>query len=1044
MSVNEENLNDSNIETIIKSIKSDGIENVSYKKVDGNYAITVDDKTIAVLTSNMNYDYALNLVKTKLGEQGLVSAGDTNIPSRKNKTNHSKFNINIDLDLYLSILEDLKVILDEIANLVSENTSALGKITGELKNAYNNKYAIGEKANDVYTDVEDLNLKIDTSLQVYQNIDNNLLFGLDSLIDIIFSVGSENSQNSEYSSISNYEDRKKYLEDLILGLENNLTELMDEYQSLYGQGIEFENFEVFENFFRALGIYDTLGINDVYDGRFIDIDKVGILLDYCNTNEVFTKIKKYLNDGSSWEESGLSMFDNISTNPEVTFLRHYYENITDKTDGVMTTFSKIYGDNQYTDEDINSIKNYILQNFDFESLDTLQKKYADCREKQQDILTVKSTLYNYKQYQKLMPFESFKDDKEYLEYLQRNLNTYSSRDMSSLFSGDYKDFYNYMDQSELALYFYLNDKFGTDKSLEYLEAMKDTVNQRIGFDNAKKYVELLNDRTAFEDIFISGWEGFKDGNINFFNGLVNLVAADGVKSATDYELLYKMQLLTDEQYSEYTSNMSFLQKSFINFNYQMMSSVGNMTIPVLASFVSGGLSNALMFASSTGNATERAMQSGASTFQSYLYGTLSGASEVLLEKVIGGIPGLSNGVNFTSDSTLKTIFKNMIKEGREETIQTLIDASLRCNILGEPLDMDSILVDSVDSFFMGCVMSGVMQSGPILIKYGGKLAKVTVSKAYSSYHELKLSIQRQLAKQGIDVVHAMSEFDDYVDPETIKRSAITEADLYKYDTIEGVPECIKRGINQTWLRDSGYDPKLIRQAMDLIETYWPSMSDEDKMKIIYMSNEGSCTVASRGHIILDYMEKNGGLEKYSDKFSYNLVNSDGSANSCLLLTDLYCCLEKNYGEDAFGHKSHLVFDDDTKVWKFDDGDKQYLRAGSRGDALIRDFASSHGIDLEVSTTFLQDRDFDAYTAKPNTYVSIDCRNADYEWNNLRGENMTVPGNGRDGHSTYYCGKNKDGNAVLATWGSIAYDSFDNLFNKTKYCILYGYEIVPKH
>ena len=741
---------------------------VTYQKLDNKYVILANGEIMTTLTSDMTLNEALTLVNNKLENySSSIDANNQPPKAAKKPTLKQNYYVNIDVDLYQSFLSQLGNVISEIENAIANSNNATSCLNGELKKYYAENYDISNNLIKVKDSFDELVLKINTVLKTYQNIDSDLMFGLTSLIDEIFSVGNKNGIDTEYSSLETYEEKEKYLNDMIANYENVLSELKDEYQALYGNGIEFENFQAFEDVFKALGIYDALSISDIYDGKFLNIEKVGILLDYCNTNDVFTKIKSYLNDGKSWDESGLSKFDNISSDSEITFLRHYYENITNKTDDINATFSKIYGNSQYNSEDIKSIKNYISENFDFEKLDTLQKDLADCRQRQQDILTIEGTLYNYKQYQKLMPFEEAKNNLGYLEYLGYDYNDYDSPAFVEFSNPKFSEWFNYLDRNEIALYCYLyeNDK---DKGIQYLNALQDTVNQRIGFDRASKYVSDLN-VNGFEavDILKSGFTGWVDGNRSFFNGLSNLISADGIRSSDDYEFLYKSQLLSSQNsdYDYLTSNLTTAEKAILSFNYQLMNSVGNMTIPMLTSFipvVGKAASSALMWASSAGNATENAMQSGANGASAYLYGALNGLSEVAFEKILGGIPGISDGIEIGFgipdgvDVGLKGVAKNfimdMFREGKEEFVQSWIDAGLRSTILGEDINLVDVAGDSIDSAIMGMLVSGVMKTSMVLpMGIANKLTNKLSNNKFSSYADFKAWVESEFKGYNLDV-----------------------------------------------------------------------------------------------------------------------------------------------------------------------------------------------------------------------------------------------------------------------------------------------------
>ena len=121
---------------------------------------------------------------------------------------------------------------------------------------------------------------------------------------------------------------------------------------------------------------------------------------------------------------------------------------------------------------------------------------------------------------------------------------------------------------------------------------------------------------------------------------------------------------------------------------------------------------ALMGISAGGNAYHGEMVAGHSLAESIVYGSFSGASEALLERYIGGLPGVSN----VEAKGFKGLLQAAHMEGREEVIQTLFDKLfLRTTILKEesPKSMDEWIDFAKDigkSYVYGAITAGILQS----------------------------------------------------------------------------------------------------------------------------------------------------------------------------------------------------------------------------------------------------------------------------------------------------------------------------------------------
>ena len=434
------------------------------------------------------------------------------------------------------------------------------------------------------------------------------------------------------------------------------------------------------------------------------------------------------------------------------------------------------------------IKSYVANQGCLKVLDGASNIIHDKKpELEKDIMALQNTIYNYKQYSKLMIFDDDKKNEIYLtKYLTKNYDASYKNEFLS------EDWLQYLDRSEIALLDYLYKEKGDYHTKMYIEAMEDIVNQRKGYKEAVDYVESLNRENRFDEKFansqammngdagsyaasgliwllnkffpdqvdkvidtgIAGTEGFIDGNYNFLDGFYDIVNADGARSAKDYEFMYKMQLLAED--NEYTKNLSETERDWLNSVYQFGNSLGYMTIPTLLSYVpvvGSALSYGSRTISSSGNSTEDLMQQGVEKERAYLFGIPMGLCETAVEKLIGGLPGSPDnaGKGFLS------LIKSSLGEAGEEAFQTYVSSGISSMATGEPFDIGNVTEEAKEAAFMAIFTSGFMNTGgSIFLKVADTVIETTPSK-YNSYEEWRASIETNFRDNYSDVADILME-----------------------------------------------------------------------------------------------------------------------------------------------------------------------------------------------------------------------------------------------------------------------------------------------
>ena len=384
--------------------------------------------------------------------------------------------------------------------------------------------------------------------------------------------------------------------------------------------------------------------------------------------------------------------------------------------------------------------------------DDLTNEYGGIFSLEQDIMGLSNTVYNYKQYYKLMPYEEAKNDYLYI-------TKYLGKQYDESYENEYLDneWLKYLDKSEVALIDYLYHEKDKYEAKKYIDAMTDTVNQRKGMANAVRYAESLNGEYPLDDVvdtLISLNTGLLDGVVNFGEGFVNLVAADGVRDARDYELMYKMMLLSPDNDNKYTSNLSDGEKKWLSQVYSAGSSLGYMAIPTLLSYVpvvGGALSYTTLTLSSTGNNTKDLMQQGVDKSHAYLYGFTMALSETMVEKLIGGLPGGADNAG----KGLFGLIKSSLGEAGEEAFQTYLSEGIACIATGEPFDLASVSKEAYEAGLMAIFTSGAMNAGgKVFIKVADTVIETSPNK-FETYEEWRANIEADFRKADPDFANML-------------------------------------------------------------------------------------------------------------------------------------------------------------------------------------------------------------------------------------------------------------------------------------------------
>lgn len=357
----------------------------------------------------------------------------------------------------------------------------------------------------------------------------------------------------------------------------------------------------------------------------------------------------------------------------------------------------------------------------------------------------------------------------------------------------------WLSQEEKAIYTYLHEKRSPEKAAEYLGKMTDIINKRKGLNQSNDYIDKIiksNEGVGdfINDMWVTSSTGFGDGVVTFGEGMANVFTHDGIMSENQYKQMYINTVLTreynveevqklsellqsgseqekvtarealtthgllkedgtidNEAYTRYgeVAKLGDLYRQGLGVNYDTAVSVGNAFVPVATGAAvnavtlgTGGqaVTLGLMGASSTGNAIEEAHQNGITGAKGYLYGITTGLSEVATEKLLGGIPGLSNADELVS-KPLKTFVKSNLTEGMEEFVQNYVSYGTKA-VFEMPANFENMNEDALKSFYQGALTGSVMNGGSIAVQAAGKTINLTTAELSNLSKEGKFNDQK--------------------------------------------------------------------------------------------------------------------------------------------------------------------------------------------------------------------------------------------------------------------------------------------------------------
>jgi hypothetical protein len=279
--------------------------------------------------------------------------------------------------------------------------------------------------------------------------------------------------------------------------------------------------------------------------------------------------------------------------------------------------------------------------------------------------------------------------------------------------------YDRMNKNEIAIFNYYYAKGGKEAAQKYLDNIQETLNTR----TAVEMFGIVKDDVALEMVFgaAAGFNQFGTNVMNNFKFKADYIPQSAYQIASG---MVREDLADNGKLPEWLGGNSLAQIA-----YDAVTTTANMAPSILVGIATGGTAGtALMGLSAAGGAYQQALNEGFDKAQARGYSILVGASEAVLEKVLGGISAVGGnalGLNAVknianADNAFKAIAKrigsSMISEFSEEYMQEVLDPLFRNLMMHTGEDVKLVSSEAIYSGILGA-LTGAFMEAPFAI-YG--------------------------------------------------------------------------------------------------------------------------------------------------------------------------------------------------------------------------------------------------------------------------------------------------------------------------------------
>ena len=529
--------------------------------------------------------------------------------------------------------------------------------------------------------------------------------------------------NRVMDGLTKYEDRRNggYTKDASGGYMGNINSLIADFENIRDVADQF-GFQDSQKYLDNLKqIQDSIGqMNDVF-AQFDD-------------EEEYSRYMEYLQDQETKRSLDLDAYSR-----EIARLEQQLEDYDPQIDWTDTNQRKQYDKGlQELEDEINRRKQYLAQAQRIQKKDNLSAVANPESDKYDAAFESKSGYVSTEQdgkLQRMMSQYSMGYDDLTYEYInnQNGIRDEIKRKAGAYSKGETpfeKKGYDYMTEDEVGLYNYYYSMGGKDSAQAYLDTIQEDLNQR----KATGMYQPMEGKTGAELLFgvEAGLDQFKGG----IKGAVRAVKGDDsyvAPSATQYASGMVREDLADDgiQLPSWLGGASLGQ-----VGYDAITTTANMAPSIIGSVASNfvvpgsgaAVGSALLGGSAAGNAYQEALNEGYTLDQARGYGILTGASEIIMERLLGGISaygGNALGKFFTqnmknADTALKQIAKNvggsMLSEFSEEYLQEVLTPVFKNLTLGTDEEVKLVSAEALYAGFLGAITGGLLEGPQAIMK----------------------------------------------------------------------------------------------------------------------------------------------------------------------------------------------------------------------------------------------------------------------------------------------------------------------------------------
>ena len=313
--------------------------------------------------------------------------------------------------------------------------------------------------------------------------------------------------------------------------------------------------------------------------------------------------------------------------------------------------------------------------------------------------------------------------------------------------GSYRN-WDQIEEDEINTYYYYLNKEGSEAAEKYLDSIQETLNYRAGTEKFK----TMEDKTALEllfkaavglDQFNSGLQGLKNaitGNDEYIPVTATQVAGSLVQEDlgdVGPKLPDWLSANTDEYGNKVSTSLAQAAGDFITTGANMLPSILTSTVVGALNPAAGAaVGTGLLSASAGGNAYTEMINLGYDKNQSRTYAAMVGASEAVLQTLLGGVSKLGGGLigkGFAKalgkvdnvfaklaiqfgNSNLGKVLINAFEEGSEEYFQSILEPWFRNIVFGEENEIDLLSEEALYSALLGALTGGVFEGSGVALE----------------------------------------------------------------------------------------------------------------------------------------------------------------------------------------------------------------------------------------------------------------------------------------------------------------------------------------